>query len=140
MKRRIKQQTDRSRENDERGISSGKIRWRQVHRKREIFAKRRKNFLPALVLAITGWLGWSVYVRQVSPANGLRISMFLVIFFSAVFLTTSLLWGNSRRGCLTATGLTGYLFFRYHDLANALNLFILVSLLISIELYFVQRR
>jgi hypothetical protein len=53
----------------------------------------------------------------------------------ALFLTSSLLVANSRLGLLISSGVTTFLILRLHSLGNIVNLILLFSLLVTIEVY-----
>jgi hypothetical protein len=98
--------------------------------------KRRKNFLPTLMLALFAWASWGWLVYSMAPENNLLLFIFYGLLFMAVFLTIALLLANSRRGLLIAIGVISFLIFRYYQLANFLNLGLFFGILLSLELYF----
>jgi hypothetical protein len=61
---------------------------------------------------------------------------FWLLFFPATFFTAAIIWGNARRGLLTALGLTGFLLLRLFGLGHVLNLLLLLGILIAVERYF----
>ena len=104
-------------------------------RRRQAFAKERKNFLPTLLMALAFWAtwGWLVYSKAPSP-NFLMITFYFLLF-TAIFLTAALVLANSRRGLLMASWLIAFLLFRYYELANGLNLLLLTGIVFSLEIY-----
>jgi hypothetical protein len=102
--------------------------------------KRRKNFLPALILALLFWglLGWLVY--SFPPANNLLISTFYLCLFLAVFLTSSLVFANSKLGSLVAFWLILFLVFRYFKIGNVLNLSLLTAIFFLLGIYLYKAR
>jgi hypothetical protein len=98
--------------------------------------KRRKNFLPTLLLAILSWGTLACLIYFTAPKNNLLILGFYFLLLVAIFLTFALLFANSRRGLLVAVAGVGFLVFRYFDLANYLNLILFGGVLICLELFF----
>ena len=101
--------------------------------------KRRKNFLPTLLLAIFCWGLWFWLVFSVPPTSNLALIAFYFSLFLALFLTAALAFANSRRGFLTATIIVCFLIFRYYQLANVLNLLLLLGIFLCLELYLAKR-
>ncbi|MFC1727402.1 hypothetical protein ACFL0Y_02660 [Patescibacteria group bacterium] len=99
--------------------------------------KRRKNFLPTLLLAIIFWVGFGWLTFSQNPSGNLIIIFFLLLFM-AVFLTLALALANSRRGFLISLWLLVFLIFRYFALANLLNLVLLSGIIVGLELYLKQ--
>ena len=101
--------------------------------------KHRKNFLPTFLLAILFWSlwGWLVYFHP--PANTFLIASFFGLLFLALFLTAGLVFANSQRGFLTSLFAILILIFCYHQLANLLNILLLVGIFLSLELYLDKR-
>jgi hypothetical protein len=60
---------------------------------------------------------------------------FFMLFFPAVFLTTAVLFNNSHRGLLLALGLSGVLILKLHQLANLLNLLLILGILVAVDRY-----
>lgn len=98
--------------------------------------KKRKNFLPTLILALifAAALVWLV-INQ-NPANLWLIAAFFLLLFFTVFLLLALILANSRRGFLLSLGLIGFLLLRYYQLANYLNLSLFFGILLCLEIYF----
>lgn len=101
--------------------------------------KRRKNFLPTLLLALLLWAFWFWLVFSAPPTSNLSLLLFYFSLFGALFLTTALVFANSRRGFLTAAAVICFLIFRYYQLANILNLLLLFGLFLCLELYLTKR-
>lgn len=97
--------------------------------------KRRKNFLPTLLLAFLFWLLWGGLVYFITPDNEAVLIAFYFLLFMACFLTTSLIFANSRRGLIAALGVIAFLLLRYYQLGNILNIGLLVGILISLNLH-----
>lgn len=98
--------------------------------------KKRRNFFPTLILALVFWVFWGWLVYSYPPNNNLLLVVFYLLLFLSVFLTSALIFANSRRGFFTAFFVILFFFFRQHQIANILNLFLLVGILISLEIYF----
>jgi hypothetical protein len=101
--------------------------------------KRRKNFFPTLVLALFAWLGWFFVLFKIPPNSTWLLMAFFFLFFSALFLTSALIWANSRRGFITALFFILVLVFRYYQIGNLLNLILLLAIFIALEIYFTKR-
>lgn len=67
------------------------------------------------------------------------LTIFHLVLFLSLFLTLSLLLANSRYGFLLAGGVIIYLLLRFAKMTNFLNLLLLASLLLTIEIYFRKR-
>lgn len=102
--------------------------------------KRRKNFLPTLFLAGLSWLGWGFILLKIPPESTFLIFAFFFLLFSALFLTSALIFANSRRGLMTALLIIFVLIFRYYQIGNLLNLLLLLAIFVALELYLSQRR
>ena len=102
--------------------------------------KRRKNFLPALILALAFWglLGWLVF--SFSPANNLLIFIFYLCLFLAFFLTSSLVFANSKLGIIAALWFILFLLFRYFKICNLLNLSLLTIIFLLLGIYLFKSR
>lgn len=99
--------------------------------------KRRKNFLPALIFALIFWGLWGWFAYSFPPANNLLILVFYLLLFLALFLTSSLIFANSKLGVIAALWLILLLIFRFFKIGNILNLLLLtiIFLLIGIHLF-----
>jgi len=97
---------------------------------------KRKNFLPTLLVALFFWANIVFIIFRLSPSSLFTICHFLFSIFMALFLTSSLVLANSRRGFLLATGIIIFLILRLTKMANFLNLILLFGILLSLELYF----
>ena len=120
----------------EKEFSREKDQPKQLIRRTLNFRQRRKNFFPTLLLAILFWLGWSLILFKVPPENLLSILGFFSLLFATLFLTSALLFANSRRGLITALFFVLVLIFRYYQIGNFLNLMILLAIFVSLELFF----
>lgn len=100
--------------------------------------KRRKNFLPALLLVFLFWLIFIYFIISFPPANSLLITLFFMLLFLPIFITLSLALGNSRRGLLLSLGFIIFLFLKQIQQVHALNIILLLSILLSIEIYFLK--
>lgn len=61
-------------------------------------ARRRKNFLPAFLIAIFGWLGLIGVIFFISPHTKLGPTLFFPLFFLANLFTWSLVTGITKVG------------------------------------------
>lgn len=97
--------------------------------------KKRKNFLPSLLLTILFWLLWGGLVYFKSPDNNFLLFCFFLLLFLAVFFTTALILANSRRGLFLALFVVLTLLFRLWQIGNLLNIVLLASIFIILEFY-----
>ena len=95
--------------------------------------KSRKNFFPAFLVACFSWLALFVIIFRFSPYGYVILALFYLFLFLALFLTTSLIFANSKRGFLIAAFISLSLYFAYQHLANPLYLIILASIFILLE-------
>lgn len=100
---------------------------------------KNKNFLPTLLVALFSWLGLTLIILYASPTSLFLLTTFYLLLFMALFLTLSLLLGNSRRGFLISLGIIIFLLLRFLKMAYFLNLALLIGTLVSLELYFKKR-
>jgi len=98
--------------------------------------KRRKNFLPALILTLIFWsgLGWLVY--NFPPESFWLISSFYLLLFGAVFFTIGLSFGNSKIGLMVALWVLFLLLMCYFKIGNLLNLSLLTLIFLILNIYF----
>jgi len=99
---------------------------------------KRKNFLPTLLVALFFWAN-AIFIILRLPPSLFVICYLLFAIFMALFLTLSLLLANSRQGFLLSTGIVIFLILRLAKIAHFLNLILLVSILVSLELYLKKR-
>jgi len=97
--------------------------------------KRRKNFLPALILALAFWGLWGWLVYSFPPLSNLLIAAFSLLLFLAVFLSGALIFANSKLGLITALWLILFLSFRYFKIGNLLNLSLLTIIFLLLGIY-----
>jgi len=98
--------------------------------------KRRKNFLPALILTLIFWggLGWLVYAFP--PESFWLIVSFYLLLFGAVFFTIALSFANSKVGLIGALWVLLFLLMRYFKIGNLLNLSLLTIIFLLLSVYF----
>ncbi|MBI4136830.1 hypothetical protein HY469_02095 [Candidatus Roizmanbacteria bacterium] len=101
---------------------------------------RRKHFLLTGIIALLFWISFAYMFFSVAPSTVWIIGIFFVMISGALFLTTSLLVGNSRHGFLLVFVIIGYLLLRLLHQDIVINIVLLVSLAVTIELYFRQIR
>lgn len=98
--------------------------------------KKRKNFLPTLILTIILIALTVSFIYFVDPTTNLALPVFfMLVFFSSLFLL-SIIFGNSGRGLVMALGLTIFLILRYFGVGNILNFLLISGVVIAAELYF----
>ncbi|MFH1289458.1 MAG: hypothetical protein ABIH88_01940 [Patescibacteria group bacterium] len=96
----------------------------------------QKNFLPTFFLTIVFWIGFFSIVFFTSPEKPISFAGFYILLFLASFLTFSLIFANSRRGLLASLLITLFFLLKQLEIANQLNLVLLLGILIAIEVYF----
>lgn len=104
--------------------------------------KRRKNYLPTLILIVLLWSLLSLMLFFVEPGlikdiliPGVYLPFFLV-FFPASWFTLAIIWGNTRHGLLIAIGLNVFLLLKIFQFGNLLNLVLILGILIAVDRYF----
>ena len=105
---------------------------------RQKIIKTRKNFFPTVVITFLLWLSLGVLIYFVEPDTPGVIPLFFVNAFFALLFSFSTIFGNSRRGLLTATGIIFFLILRYLGIGNVINMLLILGACISIELYFTK--
>ncbi len=100
---------------------------------------KRKNFLPALVLTIILWVALAGVIVFIDPGVFGMVILFFVLSFAAVLFTISLILGDTRRGFVIAIATTLFLILRYFGIGNALNLVLILSLVLTTEIYFLKK-
>ena len=102
--------------------------------------RRRKNFLPALLLAALSWglLAWLII--KFSPDNNLLIISFYLLIFIAVFLTSALILANSQMGLTISLFLITFLIFRYFKIDDPFNLILLTAIFLLLLAYFYKAK
>lgn len=98
--------------------------------------KRRKNFLPTLVIALSFWGAWFWLIFSFPPSSNLLLTTFYLLLFAAIFLTSALIFANSKLGFLTACFVITALLFRLYQIGNPLNLLLLLGIFLSLVFYF----
>jgi hypothetical protein len=106
----------------------------------------KKRFLFSFILTVAAWISWAMVLIGLSPDSPSKISFIPVTYLAffiplllAIFLTSAILLGNSRRGFLISLGVFGLLILRLLKIGNFLTIGLLGACLIVFELYF-QRR
>ena len=104
--------------------------------------RQRKNFLPTFILIILLWISWFFMLFFVEPemirdilVPGLYLP-FLTALFLAIFFTLSVLLVSSRQGLILSSTIIAFLILRLYQVANFLNLFLLLATLFLLELFF----
>ncbi len=102
-------------------------------RKKEI--KKRKSFLPTLILTITLWGALFFIVYFTNPENFGLVPLFFILLFLATLFTASIIFANLRRGLMVASGITFFAVLRFFGVGNIINFLLIVGILISLESY-----
>ena len=103
-------------------------------RKKQI--RRRKNFLPTLIVTLLLWSLTFSLVYFIDPETALAVPGFFVLIFLSLLFTFSTIFASSRRGFLISFGIILFLILRYFGVGNILNFLLISGLLITAEIYF----
>ncbi len=98
--------------------------------------KRRKNFLPTLIITFLLWAGFFFTVYFVDPNTIGAIPLFFFVLWLAFLFTFSVLFANARRGLVASIGLIIFLYLRFLGVGNLLNFLLIGGVAVSIELYY----
>lgn len=108
-------------------------------RERKESLRRRKNFIPVFLMSVFFWFLLFGIIYFIEPDSALAIPTFFLIFFLALFSTSSLIFRNRRRALFVTIAITLFLFLRLLGLGNLLNLLVLLGIFVAAELYFLKR-
>jgi len=92
---------------------------------------------PLIILTVIFWVALVGTIFWVDPE--ILKGGFLFIFFGAWFFLLTLLLNNTRRGLLYGLGLTIMLGLRMMRLGNIINLILLLSVVVVVDFYFLNR-
>lgn len=98
-------------------------------------AKRRKNFLPAFLIAIFGWVGLMSIVFFISPQTKIGPVIFFLLFSLANFFTWSLVAGQTKLGLIVTLWLIWLLIMFRKQQLNWLSGFLSALFLILAALF-----
>lgn len=102
--------------------------------------QKQKNYLLSFIVTLVFWVGTGFIFFTLPPASLLIVGLFSISLFLALFFTLSLIIGNSKYGFLTSTGLIVIIVLRKLGQATALNLFLLLIIIITLNLLFKKRQ
>lgn len=103
--------------------------------KRQEKIKRRKNLFPTLILIFLFWGILTTIIFFLNPQAFGAVPMFFLILFLAVFLSLSLVFGNSRRGLLYSIGFLIFSLLRYFGVGHLLNLLLILGIAVAFDFY-----
>jgi len=104
--------------------------------------KRRKNYLPTLILIITLWglLGLMVYFVEPEMVKNILIPglylPFFLIFLPAATFTLAMVFNNSCRGFILALAITALLILKVYQLDNWLSFILIAGIAVAVDRYF----
>lgn len=101
--------------------------------------RRKKRFIPTLLLTVLSWGGFGYVLFNVSPMGFVSKILFFALLFFALFLSIALLLNNTRRGFLIALGILVLALLRFFELFHPLYIVLVVALLLTVELYFLKK-
>jgi len=110
---------------------------RKSHRFGEL--KKRKNFLPSLIVTIFLWFFLSMLIVFMDPDSFGAKELFFINLFLALTFTFAILLANTRRGILIASIVCIFLVLRYFGVGNLINALLLFGSAIAFEFYFSRR-
>lgn len=97
--------------------------------------RRRRNFLPTLLVTIILWGILGVIFFFVPPEAFLAPFLFLTIVSLTTLFTGSLIFANTRHGFLLTLGILIFMLLNYYNIGNYLNIVLLVGILFAVEYY-----
>ena len=100
---------------------------------------KRKNFLPSLIATLVLWAILALTIYFLDPFTVGALPLFFILVFFCLLFTSSLLFGNTRRGLVLTFALTIFLFLRYLGVGNLLNFILIAGLSLTIELYLARK-
>ena len=98
--------------------------------------RRRKNFLPSLILTIVLWVLLVGIIYFIDPSTPGIIPLFFILLFLCITFTASFLFINTRLGIITGIFSVMFVVLRYFGIGNALNAVLIIALAIVTEYYF----
>jgi len=112
-----------------------------------IMAIHKKRFLFTFIFALFSWAIWLFVLATIAPGGSKELFFFpfsYVYFFIplllAIFLTSTLLLGHTRRGFFITLGVFCLLTLRLLKITNFLTVGLLAASLVVFELYFYKER
>jgi hypothetical protein len=111
----------------------------ETKRRRKQELTQRKNYLPTMGIVLTLWIGVVSFIVFIDPNETGAVFIFFVLLFAALSFTFSILFGNTRRGVLLTTMITGYFALRILGLDTLFNGVVLVLALAAFEVYFSRK-
>lgn len=102
-------------------------------RKREL--KKRKNFLPLLILTILLWIITGLFIYFVDPQTYFAIPLFFLLLFSVLLTTFSIIFTSAKKGTVPALAILFFLTLRYFGVGNIINLLLIAGVAIAAEIY-----
>jgi hypothetical protein len=108
----------------------------EVKRRRKLELKERKNYLPTVLITVGLWLSVIAFIFFADPQAMWSIPIFLLLVFSSITFTFSVVLGNTRRGILIAMAITIILGLRIVNMATAINVVLLLGALAAFEFYY----
>lgn len=101
--------------------------------------RKRKNFLPSLVITAVLWLLFIAVILFTTPDSTPVLFVFFILLFLSLLFTFALILANRRRGLWVALSVTLFLLLRSFGVGNIINLVLLIVIPIIFEFYFSRR-
>jgi len=96
----------------------------------------KKNILIPSILAGLAWVGVVTAIFVLKPEGAATFIFFFILLFAAIYLSIMIIFPHKRRAVLIASGIESFLLLRFFQLDTLINLVLLLSLLVTIEVYF----
>ncbi|MBN1169125.1 hypothetical protein JXA63_04515 [Candidatus Woesebacteria bacterium] len=116
------------------------IRSSKKKKLREKEVKRRKNFIPSVIITAVSWVFTFYIILFVDPLQSGSIQIFFISIFLSLVLTFKLIFKNTRRALLTTISISIFLVLRYFGIGNIINVILILGLAITSEVYFSQKK
>jgi hypothetical protein len=100
---------------------------------------KRRNFLPTLLVTFLLWLLLGGLVYFIDPGTFGAVPLFFILLFVTLLFTFSLIFASSRRGLISAIGLSLFSVLAYLGVGNIINLLLIAAIAVCVELYFSKR-
>lgn len=97
--------------------------------------RKRKNFFPTLLLGVFFWLLFAFLVLFIPPETFGAVPAFFILLFLAILFPTALIFANTRRGFLLASGVIAFLLLRLLGVGNILSVALLLGIILAVEYY-----
>jgi len=98
--------------------------------------RKKKSKLPFLFITLILWVLFLLVFFLLDPESRGAKMVFFLTLVPSLFITSSIVFSNLRRGSLLTLGVVVYLLLGLVELGNILNLSLITGVLIAFEIYF----